>query len=76
VERSLALTFLRGQEDWDVAAGSVFQLVQAIEQIHPGFADAADQRVLVAVDGELVTDWSQPLHAASQVLFVPRVGGG
>ena len=59
-----------------VPAGNLFQLVEALEARAPGFAQVAGIKVAFAVDGELAHDWTAPLTDASEVLLVPRVGGG
>jgi len=68
--------FFAGRDALDIPAGTVFALVRALDAIGPGFAAKAESRVAFAVDGLLVTDWSTPLTAQSEVLLVPRVAGG
>ena len=68
--------FFAGQETLDVPAGTIFELVRALDAIGPGFAQKAETRIAFAVDGALVTDWSSPLTAESEVLLVPRLAGG
>ena len=63
-------------EGMEVPAGNLFQLVQALESKAPGFAEVAGIKVAFAVDGELTHDWTAPLRDDSEVLLVPRVGGG
>lgn len=72
----LSSEFFGGDENVDVQAGSIFELVGALDRRSPGFADVADVRVAFAVDDVLTTDWATPLSAESAVLLVPRVGGG
>lgn len=68
--------FFSGTGNLDVDAGNVFELVSALDRHSPGFAGVADVRVAVAVDDVLTSDWTTPLSGASQVLLVPRLGGG
>ena len=72
----LSSEFFGGEEDIEVSAGSIFELVGALDRRHPGFADLADVRVAFAVDDVLTTDWATALSRDSAVLLVPRVGGG
>lgn len=72
----LSSEFFGGAERIEVDAGNVFELVGALDRRNPGFADVADVRVAFAVDDVLTTDWMTPLSRDSDVLLVPRVGGG
>jgi sulfur-carrier protein len=72
----LASEFFGGTNSIEVDAGSVFELVGVLDRRNPGFAEVADVRVAFAVDDVLMTDWATPLSRNSEVLLVPRVGGG
>jgi molybdopterin synthase sulfur carrier subunit len=65
-----------GTDTLEVEAGNLFQLVDALDRIAPGFADEAGVKLMFAVDGELAEDWTRPLPPACEVLIVPRIGGG
>jgi molybdopterin converting factor small subunit len=58
--------------EFEVEAADLFEL----EAREPGIADYIEARVSIAVDGELVADWSTPLGAASEVMLVPHIAGG
>lgn len=68
--------FFGGADSMSVDAGNVFELVGALDKRSPGFAELADVRVAIAVDDVLTGDWTTPLSRDSDVLLVPRVGGG
>ena len=68
--------FFGGAGSMEVDAGNVFELVGALGRRSPGFAEAADVRAAIAVDDVLTADWTTPLSSTSNVLLVPRVGGG
>lgn len=76
VTSPLSTEFFGGREEIEVSAGNVFQLVAALDRMSPGFGEAAGIRVAFAVDGVFAGDWATPLSANSEVLLVPRVGGG
>jgi molybdopterin converting factor small subunit len=65
-----------GKDVLDVAAGNIFDLVRALDRLSPGFGESAEVRLAFAVDGTITSDWGAPLNAASEVIVVPRVGGG
>lgn len=62
--------------DRQIDAADVFGLVRQLELIHPGIGDYIQNRVSIAVDGVLVSDWSTRLAEESEVLFVPHIAGG
>jgi molybdopterin converting factor small subunit len=72
----LSSEFFGGADSIELDAGNVFELVGALDLRSPGFAEIADVRVAVAVDDVLTSDWTTPLSDNSDVLLVPRVGGG
>ncbi len=76
VTPSFAREHLGAIEEFELEAGNLFQLVAALEQRFPGFESFARIRTTFAVDGTVVNDWSTPLTADSEVLLVPRIGGG
>ena len=73
---SFCTEFFCSDEAMTVPAANLFQLVQALEDRAPGFAEVAGIKVTFAVDGVLANDWTTPLQPESDVLLVPRVGGG
>jgi molybdopterin synthase sulfur carrier subunit len=68
--------FFGGAGSMEVDAGNLFELIGALGRRSPGFAEVADVRAAIAVDDVLTADWSTSLTSASDVLLVPRVGGG
>jgi molybdopterin converting factor small subunit len=68
--------FFGGRDELDVAAGNVFALVRALDTLSPGFAEAAQLRAAIAVNGVAITAWDTPLNEGSEVLFVARIAGG
>lgn len=62
--------------EFDVEAGNLFQLVDALEARAPGFAQVAGIKVAFAIDGVVQGDWTVPLPPGCEVLLVPRIGGG
>jgi len=68
--------FFAGAAEIAVPARDLFELVRLLDARAPGFADAVEERGLLAVDGRAVADWSAPLAADAEVLVVPRIAGG
>lgn len=72
-----------GHDRLEVAGATLGALVDAIERTHPGFRErvVADGELrpslAVSVDGDLVTrGLDEPVGSASEVHFVPALGGG
>jgi len=68
--------FTQGQEQLDIDAPNVMQLVRELDRRFPGIGEHIETRISIAVDGAIITDWRQPLTAASEVFMVPRIAGG
>jgi len=73
---SAGTEYFGGSDEFEVDAGNLFQLVDALERIAPGFAEAAGIQLVFAVDGELMEDWTLPLPEGAEVLIVTRISGG
>ena len=72
-----AAQWFAGREEIIVpGAASVFALVRSLDAQAPGFADKAECGAAVAVNGQLIADWSKRLNDADEVLFVPKIAGG
>jgi len=71
-----AREFFAGRESFELDAGNLFALVRVLDAIGPGFADAAQERAAIAVDGTVLADWSASLAGAGEVLIVPKIAGG
>lgn len=67
---------LPGDAPLEIEAATVFELVRKLEAVSPGFGAFIEGKIVLAVDGVLVSDWAMPLAATSEVLLVPRVAGG
>jgi molybdopterin synthase sulfur carrier subunit len=65
-----------GADRLSIEAVNLFDLVDKLDGLAPGFAAIAQPRVHLAVDGVLETDWTRPLAEASEVIVLSRVGGG
>lgn len=65
-----------GKDRLDLEAPTLFALVGEIDKLAPGFAETADMRATFAIDGVVTGDWSTSLADATEVILLPRVGGG
>ena len=68
--------FFGGKDRLEIEAANLFGAVRELSKLGPGFAEIAEVRATLAVDGVVTADWSTPLTATSEVIVLPRVGGG
>jgi molybdopterin converting factor small subunit len=73
---SICDEFTQGREQIDVSAETVFSLVSALDRDFPGLGKFLETRASIAVDGELIQNWTQKLTEDSDVLLFPRLAGG
>jgi molybdopterin synthase sulfur carrier subunit len=73
----------KGQKEVTLEATTVRQIIAQLEALYPGMEDAlvddGDLRphIAVAVDGEVsIRGLVEPVGAASEVHFIPALGGG
>jgi len=63
--------------EFDVAGGSVRQMIGELDRRYPGFGDHIEKRMAIAIDGEIHQDaLFAPLTPDSEVFLIPRIGGG
>ena len=66
-----------GLAAFEVDADSVGRLIAELDRRFPGFGAYVDQRMAIAIDGEITQDsWAAPIRADSEIYFIPKIGGG
>ena len=69
--------FTGGATEFDIAADNVGRLVTELERRFPGLGEFVEQRMSVAIDGEIHQDaWFSPIAPDSEVVLIPKIGGG
>ena len=68
--------FPGGAREFQLDASNVFELVRKLDALSPGVAEFVEANVSIAVNGELIGDWSTPLTVSSEVMLVPHIAGG
>lgn len=69
--------FTGGATEFVSAAGTVKALIDELEARYPGLGDYVDRRMAVAIDGEIHQDaWYSPIGPGSEVVLIPKIGGG
>jgi len=66
-----------GKETFEVAGGTVKELLAELGEQCPKLKPLLDQGVAVAIDGQIYRDaWFQPVKPDSEVYILPRLAGG
>jgi molybdopterin converting factor small subunit len=66
-----------GLGELDIPAADVHALIAALDARFPGLGDHVRRRMAIAVDGVIYQDPGPiPLLADSEVVLIPRIGGG
>jgi molybdopterin synthase sulfur carrier subunit len=69
--------FTGGLTEFDVAADSVRKLIREMEARFPGLGEFVQQRMALAIDGEIHQDaFEEALRPDSEVCLIPKIGGG
>jgi molybdopterin converting factor small subunit len=69
--------FTGGLAEFDVGADTVRRMIVELEGRYPGLGDYIERRMAVAIDGEIHQDaWASPLGPDSEVVLIPKIGGG
>ncbi len=73
----LSREFTGGTSELEVAASSVRRLIRALDERFPGLGEELKTKMAVAIDGQIYQDaFLESLEADSEVVFLPRIGGG
>jgi sulfur-carrier protein len=66
-----------GQSEFAVEADTVRRLIAELDRRFPGLGKQIDESMAVAIDGEIYQDaWQAPLKPDSEVVLIPKIGGG
>jgi molybdopterin synthase sulfur carrier subunit len=60
-----------------VEANNLGRLILELDQRFPGLGHQIDERMAVAIDGEIYQDaYLVPLRPESEIYLIPKIGGG
>ena len=69
--------YLGGRTEIEVLANSFGQLIRELDARFPGLGAQVENGMAVAIDGEIYQDsYSAPLNADSEIVLIPKIGGG
>ncbi|HEX3860409.1 MAG TPA: MoaD/ThiS family protein [Stellaceae bacterium] len=66
-----------GVTEFDVEATNVRRLIAELDRRYPGLGNQIDEGMAVAINGEIYQDaYMAPLDADSEIVLIPKIGGG
>ena len=69
--------FTGGRTDFEVAATTFRRLVLELDRKFPGLGKQVEDSMAVAIDGEIFQDaYSAVLRPESEIVLIPKIGGG
>jgi molybdopterin converting factor small subunit len=72
-----ARRFTGGQTEFDVEANTVRRMITELDRRYPGLGAQIDESMAVAIDGTIFQDaYMAPLNPDSEVVLIPKIGGG
>jgi sulfur-carrier protein len=72
-----ARRFTGGLGEFDVEATTVRRMIAELDRRFPGLGAQIDESMAVAIDGEIFQDaYQAPLQPDSEVVLIPKIGGG
>lgn len=72
-----ARRFTGGETAFEVEADTVRRMIAELDRRFPGLGNQIDEGMAVAIDGEIYQDaWQAPLRADSEIVLIPKIGGG
>jgi len=72
-----ARRFTGGQSEFEIEANTVRRMITELDRRFPGLGHQIDEGMAVAIDGEIFQDaYQQPLNPDSEIVLIPKIGGG
>jgi sulfur-carrier protein len=66
-----------GESEFAVEADTVGRMIAELDRRFPGLGRQIDESMAVAIDGEIFQDaYQAPLKPDSEVVLIPKIGGG
>jgi molybdopterin synthase sulfur carrier subunit len=74
---SASLGLTGGLTEFEVEATNFRRLILELEKRFPGLGTQVEESMAVAIDGEIYQDaYSAELRADSEIVLIPKIGGG
>ena len=72
-----ARRFTGGLTEFEVEANTVRRMILELDRRFPGLGVQIDEGMAIAIDGEIYQDaYMAPLGPNSEVVLIPKIGGG
>jgi hypothetical protein len=77
ISGQVARRFTGGVTELEVEANNFRRMVVELDRRFPGLGRQIDESMAVAIDGEIFQDaYLAPLNPDSEIVLVPKIGGG
>jgi len=77
ISGQVARRFTDGVTELEVEANNFRRMVLELDRRFPGLGRQIDESMAVAIDGEIFQDaYLAPLNPDSEIVLVPKIGGG
>ena len=77
VPNATSVQFTGGVAELEVEASTFGRLIVELERRFPGIGKQIEDGMAVAIDGEIYQDcYAAPLRAESEIVLIPKIGGG
>lgn len=72
-----ARRFTGGATVFEIEADTVRRMIAELDRRFPGLGNQIDEGMAVAIDGEIYQDaWQATLRPDSEIVLIPKIGGG
>jgi len=66
-----------GVREFTIEAKNLRGVIKALDRLYPGLGEHLEEETTVAIDGEIhEVGYYQPVHAGSEIFFIPKLEGG
>ena len=66
-----------GVREIEVSADTIGRMIAELERRYPGLGEFVEEHVAIAIDGEIHQDaLGSAIGPSSEVVLIPRIGGG
>jgi molybdopterin converting factor small subunit len=66
-----------GVTEFDIDANTVRRMIVELDRRYPGLGEQIDESMAIAIDGEIFQDaYLAPLKPDSEIVLIPKIGGG
>lgn len=74
---SLSGHYTGGAKEFKIVANTLYDVIRALDERHPGLREHLEEETSVAIDGEIhEVGYYQQLRPGCEIFFIPKIEGG